>query len=745
MRSKTLLFYLCSFLPLFGLLCSPSYLVYAADSEHGKSKQGESKHGESKSGDSKVSAKKEKSKKKKAEVVEEKEPVKSEEPVDNTAFDKDLEAVSTVDAVLLIDASRSMLRTDPQKLRNQGAKLFLRFMGEGDRVGIIQFDRNATVVSDIAPLPGGDVAPLDAAIDNIPVEGNFTNLRAPIVAAIEMLGQRGRPDSAKCIILLSDGKMDPHPTEGQALQMSDLVSHDDLPKLTHLGAKLYTLALSPEADKDLLAKFAQEGGGQSFYTPDANTIHQKFSDLFLLLKKPQVLPLESGGFEIDNGVKEATFYVSRKIEGQEILLLNPQGKELHSTDLTPGIRWYRGQLFDVITITKPLPGRWGVQGLENAEGFATLVTDLKLQVRWPDAAINAGDTVRFAARLAEGDKAFEAPAIDDATFYTYRIIDGAGATLLRGSLNDKGEEGDEQAGDHIFGGQIKLEEEGDFRALVGVTAPTFTRSQQIPFRIAGQALTVEAVPPDEFGHATTRFKVTLSKLGLALKERKVKLAARAEEQKEAKALEFTKAEEDQPKDEVYFADSTQLKPGKYTIFATLAGVGAKKKPEKFESNSIEFIAEAAAEGDAEHAEEGDTPWVLYGMAITLSLGWSAGTAVFALKRFNVGGSSLDRVKAYQIPQELVDELQQIRERASKQRRPPTAEDLALVAVLDGKIIPPTASVPAAAASVAPEQQASPSPAESGEAVPEASEASAEQSSAEEAVSGGDTTAEGEQP
>ena len=68
-----------------------------------------------------------------------------------------------------------------------------------------------------------------------------------------------------------------------------------------------------------------------------------------------------------------------------------------------------------------------------------------------------------------------------------------------------------------------------------------------------------------------------------------------------------------------------------------------------------------------------------------------------------------------------------------------------MAVLDGKIIPPTASVPAAAASVAPEQQASPSPAESGEAVPEASEASAEQSSAEEAVSGGDTTAEGEQP
>ena len=44
-----------------------------------------------------------------------------------------------VDAILLLDASGSMLKTDPLRLREEGAKLFIQFLKPGDRLGIIEF------------------------------------------------------------------------------------------------------------------------------------------------------------------------------------------------------------------------------------------------------------------------------------------------------------------------------------------------------------------------------------------------------------------------------------------------------------------------------------------------------------------------------------------------------------------------------------------------------------------------------
>lgn len=87
-----------------------------------------------------------------------------------------------------------------------------------------------------------------------------------------------------------------------------------IPSLKKKGIRVYTLALSELADRPFLAQIAKETNGLSWYADSVNEVHRVFSDLFLSLKKPQVLELTDKGFEIDSSSTEATFFVSRKNE-----------------------------------------------------------------------------------------------------------------------------------------------------------------------------------------------------------------------------------------------------------------------------------------------------------------------------------------------------------------------------------------------------------------------------------------------
>ena len=64
------------------------------------------------------------------------------------AQDRELKSETSdkLDAILLLDGSGSMRVTDPTKLREEGAKLFVQSLRPGDRIGNIEFTEEAKVV-----------------------------------------------------------------------------------------------------------------------------------------------------------------------------------------------------------------------------------------------------------------------------------------------------------------------------------------------------------------------------------------------------------------------------------------------------------------------------------------------------------------------------------------------------------------------------------------------------------------------
>lgn len=403
------------------------------------------------------------------------------------------DAKDKVDAVLVIDASGSMRLTDPQKLRYEGAELFANLLNVGDRLGIVAFDDTARVLRPLSDFNTNQKSEIRGAIESAGDTGEFTNILSGITEALSMIRASPRSDASPLIVLLSDGKMES--SKGDAEGLTTELLERTAPELRQEGIKVYTLAFSDLVDKELLSHLAATTGAVNWFTPDASKIHESYADLFLAVKKPQVVPLTKKGFKIDKDVSEATFYIDRtSATTDDIYLISPIGQHISLNALPSGARWFQGQKFDVVTLIKPQAGDWQISGVDANEGFATVLTNLKLITDWP-TSFNAGDPVLLQARLYEGEKPVVLPEMTASGQYAFQIVssDQIAEPIIRELLVDDGTSGDQIPNDGIFSRSVTIEEAGEYKVRILAKAPTFERNQQIPFRVRPRLVTLAVV------------------------------------------------------------------------------------------------------------------------------------------------------------------------------------------------------------------------------------------------------------
>lgn len=517
-----------------------------------------------------------------------------------------------IDAVLVLDASGSMRVTDPLKLRNEGAELFTQFMKSGDKLGVVEFSDTWKILRPLTDYSSDQESAVKGIISSTGDSGEFTDLLAGIKGASDILASSKRSDASQIIVLLSDGKMDPK--DGNSGALTEDLLENVLPNLKRDGIKIYTLAFSDEADKDLLAQIAAATGGVNWFTPNADKIHQSFADLFLVVKKPQVVPLGKRGFRIDSDVQEATFYIDRE-QAPEITLTSPGGVTLSESSPGPEGRWFKGQKFDVITVGHPEPGDWQISGLPSTESFATVLTNLKLVTDWP-GSFYVDEPVLLQARLYESDKPVMLPQMTGSAQYAFQIspTDKVSEPIVRELLVDDGTNGDKIANDGIFSRELTLSEVGEYRLRVLAKAPTFERNQQIPFRVRPQLVTLtvegekqteeEAPPPEAEGAEKKRkgayFLIKLAPEASDLKKVQLKLIAVDEERTRytlpTSTVQGAPLEYQTPVDIL-------PKEGRYEIQAMLTAEGRGAKAVRSSSKALIYDKKAHGEESISHEFE----------------------------------------------------------------------------------------------------------------------------------------------
>ena len=172
-------------------------------------------------------------------------------------FEKEKEKPSLA-MVLVIDKSGSMSGL-PIALARQAAKAAVELLGGRDQIGVVGFDGQPYVISEMRSAGQSDATMAD--IDTLDAGGG-TNLYPAMVVGKEMLEN----SSAKIrhMICLSDGHTQPADHASLAHAMTDS------------GITVSTVALG-EADRQLLASIADIGRGRYYETNDPANVPQIFT------------------------------------------------------------------------------------------------------------------------------------------------------------------------------------------------------------------------------------------------------------------------------------------------------------------------------------------------------------------------------------------------------------------------------------------------------------------------------------
>ncbi len=516
-----------------------------------------------------------------------------------------------MDAVLLLDASGSMLLNDPNRLKEEGAKLFVQLLRTGDRLAIIKFAEQSQIVQPLFDFNREQISGISETIDKVKNNGQYTNLLAPIKQAAKILDETGRPDAERVIILLSDGKMEPREQDGTPEALTDELLDETLPRLKQSGIKVYTLSLSKDADTELLSKIASDTFASHWYTESADDIHKSFADLFLTVKKPQMIPLTGRGFLIDPDIEEATFYISNDT-GSKVLLKTPTGVKISERNVPSSVKWYSGSKFSVITITSPAAGQWEVEGISSPDGFIAVMTNLKLSVDWPKSLISGASGI-LQARLYDAQKPVVIPEMTGKLSYRYTItpIDKISTPVMRDSLYDDGADGDKVANDGVFSRRVTVQDVGEYRLSVTAIGPTFERQQQMGFSIKPQMVRVEVIPAEESllnpqlklsgeQQAKEYFKVMLSPDVAAMRKVEVKLIAKDSIGGVTIPLKQI--------DDIYEAPVLYLpRAGKFEVHAEMSAVQTSGKKGKIQAESVplsyEYTPQEIEESEEDEVQE----------------------------------------------------------------------------------------------------------------------------------------------
>lgn len=282
------------------------------------------------------------------------------------------------DIPLIIDRSGSMDGSNYMEPAKDAASLFVDFMEESDSVGVISFATNANLEYPLTAIDSQDIKD-DAkqAIAGILPYG-WTSIGAGLEIARDQLDLSAFPDHNWSMVLLSDGIENTAPYVNQILPtIPDRV-------------RIFTIALGPASDQELLNRIATETGGEYFMAPEADDLKSIYAlvageitgEDILDITRDTILTgeVKTNQAVIDSSVSKIEFSLSWDDGDLAFTLIDPHGETIDPdvalTNLN--IFYEESDGFKQYTIRQPDSGQWttvveGTTVNPDGEDYTTII------------------------------------------------------------------------------------------------------------------------------------------------------------------------------------------------------------------------------------------------------------------------------------------------------------------------------------------------------------------------------------
>lgn len=183
------------------------------------------------------------------------------------------------DVSLVLDRTGSMFGAKWAAAK-QASKIFVDlFELEENKVQIIDFNEEVFVRKDFTFTNAAGKTELKQAIDMMPSPIFLTNLYLALEKSAQEIADKGRPETFKAIVLLTDGR----PTIGNSTQnaFTDLAAD-----VAAEGGSVFTIGLGADVNASLLQAIADAGNGEYLFAPTPQDLEDLFRRIAEIIQSP---------------------------------------------------------------------------------------------------------------------------------------------------------------------------------------------------------------------------------------------------------------------------------------------------------------------------------------------------------------------------------------------------------------------------------------------------------------------------
>ena len=276
-----------------------------------------------------------------------------------------------MDVILVVDDTRSMLQTDPNKLSSVAINKFVEKLPAGAdiRLGITTYAID--VMPGSLPLGQDSNAIKNFSKTNIKQSGRGTDAAVGLDWAVKQLEANSAANRKKAIILIGDGE-NSYVSQGVTVRTdadSNNMLNAAIAAAQAKGIEVYTLAMNPTADnfRQYFANIASSTGGKSYEPKTPEDLDGIMDEIFTAITgtditKADPIPLQSGqpvtkNFDVPDGVFEMNLQCDHQTP-VEIYFTDPNGTTYNEN--SNDVICSKEKTYTNFKIHEPVSGQWSV-------------------------------------------------------------------------------------------------------------------------------------------------------------------------------------------------------------------------------------------------------------------------------------------------------------------------------------------------------------------------------------------------
>jgi hypothetical protein len=285
-----------------------------------------------------------------------------------------------VDVRLVIDVSGSMKQNDPSNLRQPAVDLLVELLPEEGKAGVWTFGKWVNMLIPHKPVDQDWRRAATRESKKINSVGLFTNIGEALEKAAYDQAYTDQ-NQKKHIILLTDGMVDIDKDSNENKTEWRRIVDEVLPRLRSAGYVIHTIALSKNADRDLMNKLSVGTDGMADTAHSAEDLMKIFLKAFDAAVPSEEVALADNAFVVDSSVEEFTALFFRSKPSEQTKLVTPDEQVWDASTSDDELRWHRTEYYDLVTVKRPLEGSWGVVGELDPQSRVTVVSNLNMRMR----------------------------------------------------------------------------------------------------------------------------------------------------------------------------------------------------------------------------------------------------------------------------------------------------------------------------------------------------------------------------